>query len=327
MGFEYPLSSHRVCVAVGRPSRADVTASVAALVRAGERFVEIRLDYIATAREGLRAVAETSAAWPDVRVLATCRRAACGGRFAGTVDEELDVLEHAIAAGAWGIDVAIESAEAAAARVDTVRRGACLVISSHDFERTPPLDTVIARLRSVPADVYKIATTARTLNDSVRTLALPGAYPGVPIVGLAMGDLGVATRVLATARGHRWTYAAPDADAVTAPGQISVDRLRCVYRIDAISASTAIVAAVGGRADAHEYAERANLAFRRDGADAVCIPVVVSGMMPAADVWDAAHALPVDAIVLAGPLGNILPRQRGCRVGDASSSALIGRDA
>ena len=202
MDRKHSLPSYRVCVAIGHHARTDVMVCVAALVRAGERFVELRLDYVATAREAVRAVAETIAAWPDVRVLATCRREACGGRFTGTVDEELDILERAIAAGAWGIDVAIESVEAVAARVETVRTGACVVVSYHDFGRTPRLDDVMARMRSVPADVYKIATTARTLDDSARTLALPRTYPGVPIVGLAMGEPGFITRVLATAHGH-----------------------------------------------------------------------------------------------------------------------------
>ncbi len=73
----------------------------------------------------------------------------------------------------------------------------------------------------IPADGYKIVTTARKPSDNYRVLALARAYPKTPTVLLAMGEAGFPTRVLSTAFGGLYTYAAPTTAEGTASGQVS----------------------------------------------------------------------------------------------------------
>ena len=74
-------------------------------------------------------------------------------------------------AGAHAIDIEIETAEVAPGRLPSFRGRAQVIVSYHNFEATPPMDTVVSRMMQVPADAYKVVTTARKPSDNVRVLA------------------------------------------------------------------------------------------------------------------------------------------------------------
>ena len=71
-----------------------------------------------------------------------------------------------------------------------------VIVSYHNFEATPPMDTVVSRVMKVPADAYKMVTTARKPSDNLRVLAVAKALPKKSVIVLAMGELGFPTRVL-----------------------------------------------------------------------------------------------------------------------------------
>jgi len=59
------------------------------------------------------------------------------GQVQRGVEDQIRILETAIEAGARAVDVEIESAELANARLDALRRKAKLIVSYHNFENTP----------------------------------------------------------------------------------------------------------------------------------------------------------------------------------------------
>ncbi len=71
------------------------------------------------------------------------------------------------------------------------------------------MDTVVNRVMKVPADAYKVVTTARKPSDNMRVLAAAKALPKQQLIVLAMGELGFPTRVLSPVFGGVYTYAAP----------------------------------------------------------------------------------------------------------------------
>ena len=75
-------------------------------------------------------------------------------------------------------------------RLSQFRGRAQVIVSYHNFEATPPMDTVVNRVMKVPADAYKVVTTARKPSDNVRVLAAAKALPKQRMVVLAMGELG-----------------------------------------------------------------------------------------------------------------------------------------
>src|SRR5580700_3319384 len=222
----------RICIALGFPEVETLLAHARAEYDAGERFLEFRLDYLASPEQGIATMRKFLSRHSDCTILATCRRHQNHGRYNGSVDQQVRILESAIDAGAKAVDIELESAESCAERLESLRSRAYLLISYHNYGGTPPLDSVMRRMTRIPADGYKIVTTAKKPSDNYRILALARAYPKTPTVLLAMGEMGFPTRVLSTAMGGLYSYAAPNAAGGTAIGQVCARQLRQLYRVE-----------------------------------------------------------------------------------------------
>ena len=68
--------------------------------------------------------------------------------------------------------------------------------------------------------------------------------PKIPLVTLAMGEIGFPTRVLSTGFGAVFTYAAPAHAQGTAAGQVNARQLRSLYRIDKFTKAAKIYAVI-----------------------------------------------------------------------------------
>ena len=186
------------------------------------------------------------------------------------------VLDEAVRCGAQAVDVEIESAEAAQERLHQFRGRAQVIVSYHNFEATPPLDTVVARMMRVPADGYKIVTTARKPSDNVRVLAAARALPKHRLVVLAMGELGFPTRVLSPVFGGAFTYAAPLVAEGTAAGQVSGHHLRHLYRVEKLAKATKIYGVIADPVRHSISPAVHNRAFQARRIDAVYLPFLVT---------------------------------------------------
>ena len=220
----------RICIALGLPDPERLLEQACREAAQGERFLEFRLDYLPTPAQGLQVIRDFLRLYPDATVLATCRRHQNHGRFNGSIDEEFRVLAAAVAAGATAVDIEIETAESAQARLDLLE-SAQVVVSYHNFEGTPALEPVMRRMLKVPAAAYKIVTTARKPSDNLKVLSLLKTHGKVPLVLLAMTEIGFPSRVLCTVLGGAYTYAAPTATDGTAAGQVSARVLRNLYQV------------------------------------------------------------------------------------------------
>jgi 3-dehydroquinate dehydratase/shikimate dehydrogenase len=206
----------------------------------GSSFFEFRLDFLDAPETGAEAIRQLLQRHPDVKLLATCRRHQNHGRFNGSIDEQVALLERAAAAGAIAVDVEIESAESAPQTVDRLRNVTDLIVSYHSYNGTPPLEKLMIRMQRAPADGYKVVTTARKPGDLLRLLSLVKEKPGVPLILLSMGEIGFPSRVLSVKMGCLYSYAAPNSAQGTAPGQISSEKMRAVYGVEKLNRDTAI---------------------------------------------------------------------------------------
>ena len=100
-----PLRLPRICVALVGTNPGEMIEKAEAVSRENP-FMEFRLDYLskpALALPGLKKFLEYHS---HVLAIATCRRAANGGKFRGTVQAEVDMLLKAAAAGCQRITCA-----------------------------------------------------------------------------------------------------------------------------------------------------------------------------------------------------------------------------
>lgn len=266
----------RICIALGLSDAATLLEHARREADDGETFLEFRLDYLDNPENGVKIIREFLKEHSDCIVLATCRRHQNNGKFNGSVEQQLRILDLAVQAGAQAIDVEIETVEAGAEKLNAFRGRTQIIVSYHNFESTPQLDGVVKRMTRFPADGYKIVTAARKPSDNARVLALPKAYPRTPLVVLAVGELGFPTRVLSPAFGGLYTYASPLAAQGTAAGQVSARLLRHLYRIEKLSKLAKVYGVIADPIRHSISPAVHNRGFQARRIDAVYLPFLVS---------------------------------------------------
>ncbi len=266
----------RICIALGLPDVPTLLDHARREAEAGEVFLEFRLDYLGNPCKGAEAIGKFLEEFPECILLATCRRHQNHGKFNGSIEEQLAVLDLAVRAGAHAIDVEIETAEIAQDRLNHFRGRTQVIVSYHNFEATPPMDTVVNRVMKVQADAYKIVSTARKPSDNVRVLAVAKALTKQRVIVLAMGELGFPTRVLSPVFGGVFTYAAPIYAEGTAAGQVSARYLRHLYRVEKLGKSAKIYGVIADPIRHSISPAVHNRAFQSRRVDAVYLPFLVA---------------------------------------------------
>src|ERR1035441_10928514 len=102
----------RICIALGLPDVPTLLDHARREAAAGESFFEFRLDFLDRPGNGPGAIKQFLDDFPESIVIATCRRHQNHGKFNGSIEEQLAVLDLAVRNGAHAIDVEIETAEA-----------------------------------------------------------------------------------------------------------------------------------------------------------------------------------------------------------------------
>lgn len=156
-----------------------------------------------------------------------------GGKWEGNEARRIEKLLQAMELGAKIVDV-----EYNAKNIDNIisfikKRATCL-LSFHDFESTPSLETLKQTVQNelkAGADICKIVTFAQSFEDNLTVLQLITEFPKTRMVAFAMGPQGMASRILAPSAGAYFTYGAVAKGKESAPGQIPVVDMLRLYNI------------------------------------------------------------------------------------------------
>ena len=221
----------RICVPV---VEASVPRARGHYLRAARKglWAEMRLDYLEK---------------PDLKrlfrslpgpVIATNRHPEEGGRWKGTEAERYLLLEEVRDLGVPYLDLEF--------RCDPLWRELMwalrpldtkFILSWHDMTETPDSlfleDTLDFMLEDRWSHIIKMVTYARKPEDNLRLLSLiPKALAaGKDIIAFCMGPLGKWSRVAAPFLGSYLTFAPFNPKQASAPGQITVNELRRVWRM------------------------------------------------------------------------------------------------
>src|SRR5438445_1410710 len=232
----------RICAVVAAFTAAEMVKLVRSALRQ-VKTVELRLDWLSSDLERARFLAWLmKSKVKSATFLATCRRREGGGKFAGGVDRELYWLIQAREAGCQWCDLEMETLRKLPGQ--SVREYPVpprVMLSVHDFERTPDLPRTVNPPAHGGVDAVKIAAEARSIRDSVRLLRL--AHNSKNSVAVPMGEAGLPARILALREGSALAYA-PVA-AATAPGQVSLHEMMHLYRAHALTRRTRVYGVIG----------------------------------------------------------------------------------
>lgn len=115
-------------------------------------------------------------------------------------------------------------------------KGVYVIMSNHDFLKTPAKAEIVARLRKMQeygADIPKIAVMPQSIDDVIvlleATHTMKTQYAERPIITMSMGGNGVISRLAGEVFGSAFTFAA--GKEASAPGQIPVAELRAILEI------------------------------------------------------------------------------------------------
>src|SRR5271155_764024 len=299
-----PLRLPRVCVAVTAPDPTELVEKAEALIR-DNPFLEFRLDYISKPALALPKVKQFLETHPGTVVIATCRRVASGGKFRGSIAAQLAVLSKASALGCQLVDVELQTAQKCKpAQLQKLRGRVALILSFHDFRATKKLDETLEKMLAYPADFYKVVSTATTLSDNVamiKFLAREGDRHSM--VSMCMGEQGIISRVLGVRAGSVFTFASASAGEETAPGQVTAQELRSVYRIDQVDAATRVYGVVGDPI-AHSLSPTImNAAFRRENVNAVYLALHAKTLK---DLLSCVREIPIHGLSITMPYKQVI---------------------
>lgn len=193
--------------------------------KAGVGIAELRIDLFA--RLDPVYVAAQVGRLTGLPRLATIRLAVEGGGWKGGEGERIGLYET-ILPMVDGIDVELQAAETLAIIAPQASvNDKLLVVSHHDFEGTPPYETladIARRGAATGADIVKISTLVNDDADIAVLARLLDERPAPNLVVIGMGERGMPTRLLFPHEGSLFTFAA-QGDRASAPGQISYERM------------------------------------------------------------------------------------------------------
>lgn len=226
----------KICVPIVGETREEVLQSAEMVTEHRPDIIEWRMDYLPNAlqmEETAALLKELKILCREIPLLATFRTKKEGGCRKISEKDYMDLYVQILETHlADAIDVEAFFAEDILKYLSGKAHeyGAKVIASNHDFTATPPRQEIENRLRFMQeagADVAKIAVMPRNQADVLTLLAATEAVTAeekIPVISMAMGKMGMVSRLLGENFGSCLTFAM--VGKASAPGQIPIRQLR-----------------------------------------------------------------------------------------------------
>jgi len=192
-------------------------------------LVEIRADGLTDFSQITKLLKQAKSV-TNLPIIFTLRTKKEGGAFNGTEAERIDCIkENMDLADIIDIELKMDEAERDEIINIAKEKEITVILSYHDFEKTPVEDEMISVLKegeAAGADIAKLAVTANFGGDVIRLLNVTQEMTKklkIPLCTLSMGKAGTISRIAAPIFGSAITYGYVTRE--TAPGQLSVREL------------------------------------------------------------------------------------------------------
>jgi len=276
----------RLTVPIAAKNIEQARRQIEAANAAGTDMFELRVDYF----EGLSAdmvaglVGEIKDAGDDaIGLIVTCRDEKQGGARAYPQELRVDTLIAALKAGAEFIDFEYdnfldgpsrEKIEAAISQCSNAR----LILSAHNFDgRFDDIGKLCRDILAVsPTAIPKLVCTANHINDCFEAFDLLHEADGERIV-LCMGAGGLISRIIAGKLGSFVTFASVDPESATAPGQLTIEQFKNLYRADCLNAETELFGVIADPVGHSLSPAIHNACFAEQNMDRLYLPLLVQG--------------------------------------------------
>jgi 3-dehydroquinate dehydratase / shikimate dehydrogenase len=276
-----------IAVPIAAKNLEQAQQQIDSAVKAGAEMLELRTDYLEGLNTELAAklkgIAKEACGSKKIPIIATCRDKRQGGAIDYPEKLRIEVLAEAVNAGADFVDFEYENylypANQEKLRLALSKNGkARLILSTHNFETKPANIGKLFRtitntcLGVIPKIVYK----ANHINDCFEAFDLLHQTSGERIV-FCMGQAGMVSRIIAKKLGSFVTFASIDPQNQTAPGQLTIEQLKNLYRFDDIDAGTELFGIIADPV-AHSLSPAIhNACFAAENMNRLYLPLLVQG--------------------------------------------------
>ena len=277
----------RLAVPIAAPNFEQAKRQIKAARGAGAEMLELRADYLENLTTGLvkKMIAEAKSAvgQPVPAIIVTCRDKRQGGCLDYPDKLRIDILTEALKTGADFIDFEyekflIEQNQQKIKQARSQNPNAQLIISAHNFQsKFDDINKLYDDILMVyPRAIPKLVYTAGHINDCFEAFDLLHTTDGQRIV-FCMGQAGFISRIIAKKLGTFVTFASIDDKAATAPGQLTIEQFKKLFRAESINPETSLYGVIADPV-AHSMSPAVhNTGFADIAANKVYLPLWVEG--------------------------------------------------
>ncbi len=260
-----------ICIPITANNTEDTVSEMVSAFKYAD-IVELRIDYIPELQNALTCI-EKSLKNKTKPVIITNRPEREGGKFNGSEQDRLRLLQKAIELGADYVDIEYDSIKQI-----TRKNSSKVIISHHNFKETPHnLNKIYNEICQHKPDIVKIVTYANDLTDNIRIFELLKSAK-VPTISFCMGELGNISRILTSKFGGFLTFASLGKGKESAPGQLTVNELSKIYHFKEINKETKLYGIIGNPVSHSMSPAIHNAAFAEKGLNNVYVPLKIANI-------------------------------------------------
>ena len=259
---------------------------IKAALAGGAEILEWRTDYLENLTVDLvkDLIAETkNATEQSMPIIVTCRDQKQGGVEPYPEQLRIEILAEAARSGCDFIDCEYENFLSAAVQ-ETLKPVLAespktrLILSVHDFKsRFDDIGRLYHDILKVcPTAIPKLVYTANHINDCFEAFDLLHNTSGDSIV-FCMGAAGLVSRIIAKKLGSFVTFASINAEAATAPGQLTIEQIKGLYRYDNIDTDTELFGVIANPVGHSLSPAIHNACFADEDMNKLYLPLLVEG--------------------------------------------------
>jgi 3-dehydroquinate dehydratase type I len=190
-------------------------------------FIEVRLDRLKDCLENHRGLADLASHGKTPKISTDME--------SRTETEHRQMLLSAAKSGFEYVDVELSTLQLKDLVKELKAIGAKPIVSFHKFNgslNVSELNSILEKEIASGAEVCKIVTTAKRLEDNLTTLNFTStASSKAKLVCFCMGELGKVSRLLSPLFGGFFTFASLERDSETASGQMTIQEMKAAYEL------------------------------------------------------------------------------------------------
>ena len=233
IGAEKPL----ICVPLVGKSDQDIMNELKKILEKAPDLIEWRADHyvdLSDTNKVLHILEKIADLTKEIPIIFTIRSTKEGGEEISLSErEKLDLLDQVSASGAidlFDYELVNENEDIQYVLSVAKKHNVKLILSYHNFESTPDMETMLSKCREAQewgADIAKVSVMPTNMNDVLLLLQATEAANqevNIPLITISMGSYGSITRMSGWLFGSAVTFAIGEQSS--APGQVPIEDLK-----------------------------------------------------------------------------------------------------